>query len=623
LFFSPFAGSLADCRSKSAITCGIKVFELLIMGLAFYFFYQQNVYALLFVLFLMGLQSTIFSPAKYGILPEILSPEYLSKGNGYIQFWTFAAIICGTALSGVLLSFSENSYILPASMMLILAALGLGSSFFVTKTKPADPGGKIKLSPTSVICSLKEIKKFRNLFLTVLAISFFWAVSAMYQLNIVLYAKQLAQLDDLRTSLWLAALGVGIGAGSILAGVVSQGKVEMGLVPIGAAGLALCSLLLGFSHQSYYGSMLLLLGLGVTGGFFIVPLNAYLQQQSPAQKRGDYIAAANLVSFAGMLLFSFLLLLFVDVLNFSPAQVFFAIGILSVGVTVYICSVVPEFLLRCINWITMHSIYRMNVVGLSNIPKTGGALLVCNHVTFVDAPMLLAAVDRPIRFLMYKPIYEKKFVNPVAKAMKTIPIESGKNREDVIAALELAGQAIKEGELVGIFPEGGISRIARMLKFKKGLEKVMEGVDAPIVPVHLDQMWGSIFSRRGGKFFWKTPRYIPYPTTVSFGKPLPSSAKAYEVRRGVQELSAEAFKHRENAFQVLHRGFIKSAKRNPLRQCMADSLGTKISYFRTLTASLLFSRFFSKNLEDEKMIGIYLPPHSPRSLSQYRPVDSR
>ncbi len=608
ILFSPFAGALSDRYSKTSIIRSMKVMEVGVMLLATWCIASGHTYALLGVLFLTGLQSAIFSPAKYGILPELLSSEELSRGNGFIQFWTFLAIIGGTALGGFLTAGLDTSPYLPGIILVSISLCGLIASGFVGRVPAANPKGKLRYNPLDAIKTLREMKKDKGLFLSMLAISYFWAVGSLYQLNLALYAKQLGGWNDVETSMLMAALGLGIGLGSLVAGAVSEGKVELGLVPLGAFGLAVFGSTLAFTSSAYMLSIVLLVLLGLSAGFFIVPVNSYLQEHSPDERRGDYIAATNFASFSAMLFSSFLLLVLVDYLSFSPAHVFLAVGVTAILAAVYICTVLPEVLVRCINWVLVHTIYRVKVLGRAKVPAEGGALLVCNHVSYIDAPVLLASLERPVRFLMFRPIYEQKLVKPFARIMGAIPVESGSKRGDIENALAAASESIEKGELVCIFAEGGISRIGQLLQFKRGLERIMNKVDAPIVPVHLDRVWGSIFSFRGGKYIWKWPASIPYPLTVSFGDLLPSTSSSFEVRQAVQELSSEAFHCRDDAFKVLHAGFLATCKRNPFRRLVKDYGGKWVTAFGLLLRSIALARVFRAKFANEKIVGVWLPP---------------
>ncbi len=609
LLFSSYSGYLADRLAKSSIIRWVKVFEVCIVAIAAYLLDHRNLEGLIVILFFMGLHSAIFGPPKYGILPEILETKQLSKGNGYMQFWTFIAILLGTALGGFAMSAAKESMLIPSLAIVSVSIFGLLSAHFVTKTSPSTPHVTFELNPfREVFTSIRSMRQNRSLFLTLLALSFFWFIGAVFQLAIYLYAKEMLQVSELRTALLVTSLALGIGFGSILAGKVSEGKVEMGLVPLGAIGLSLMSIALGFSYVSYEISLCALFMLGLSGGFYVVPLSAFMQSESPLESRGRFLAANNFVSMSGVLAASFVLWLLNTVLKLNPAQCFVVLGLCTAGATVWIFRVLPEAFVRCVNWILMHTIYRVRVRGLQHLPATGGALLVCNHASFVDPSLILGACERPIRFLMFRPIYELPFVRWFAKTMKAIPVSPFDKADAIAQSLSIAKERIMSGDLVCIFAEGSITRTGNLLPFRRGFERIAEGLDAPIIPVHIDRVWGSIFSFKNNRFFWKLPKRLPYPVTLSIGAPMASSSKAHEVRLAVQSLASEAYRLRSKADEVLQRIFIAEARQHPFRPCIADSSGRRMNYGATLSASLLLSRRLQKRGGEQRMIGIMLPP---------------
>lgn len=548
VLLSPYAGVLSDKISKTSVIRSVKIFEIFVMSLGFYFLMWVHIPSLLIVLTLMGVHSAVFAPAKYGILPELLDDRDLSRGNGYLQMWTFVAIIFGTAFGGLLKAISFKTYLLPATVMLSIALIGAASSRFVPDTVPQEPNAKFKLNPlTQIFSDLRAIHQNRRLFLTMLAIAFFWFIGTLFQVNSLFYAKKLAALSDLQTGLMLTVFAFGLGAGSALAGKISAGKIEMGLVPLGGLGISIGSILLAFVPNSYPLMLLTLIVLGIGGGFFIVPLEAAFQKYSPADQRGRYLAASNVITSFGMLLGSGVFWLLTTPLNMDGGLVFVFLGSTTLLVSVYICRQLPEILVRCLNWIITHTIYKITVIGAENVPAKGGAMIVANHVSFVDPPLVQAAIERTVRFLTWRPIYESKLVNPVASIMKAIPVASEDTPEQKEESLRRAREFIQAGELVGNFAEGGISRTGELNPFRKGLEKIMEGINAPIIPAYLDEVWGSIFSYEGGKFFWKKPKRIPYPVTIIFGKPLPGNSTAEQVQAAVTALKTELDHARKTA----------------------------------------------------------------------------
>ncbi|HTQ97459.1 MAG TPA: AMP-binding protein, partial [Candidatus Acidoferrum sp.] len=354
--------------------------------------------------------------------------------------------------------------------------------------------------------------------------------------------------------------------------------------------------------------------LGFFGGFFIVPISALLQHRPEEQHRGGVLASANLLSFIGILAASVVYYLFKHFLHLGPAGIFLWASAGTLGALAYVLWLLPDSLIRLLLWIAAHTIYRLDLKGQEMIPARGGALLTPNHASWVDAVLLVAATDRPIRFLMFKGVYDHPLIKPFAKMLKIIPIASDQGPREMIHSLREASEALRNGEVVCIFPEGEITRIGQMLPFRRGFERIIKGIDVPIVPVNIDGIWGSIFSFSGGHFLWKWPRAIPYPVRITFGKPLPSTATAPEVRRAVQELSVDAFQRRRRYMKPLTRSFMQAARRNPRRFAMADGRTPKLSFGDSLVKTVFLARRLRPLWRDQKMVGILLPPSIPGAL---------
>src|SRR5271155_772585 len=357
--------------------------------------------------------------------------------------------------------------------------------------------------------------------------------------------------------------------------------------------------------------------LGFFGGFFAVPLGALIQHRPRPEQKGGVIAAANLFSFIGIFAASGAYYVFSTVLRQSPAGIFFDGAALTAVASAYAIYLLPDSMLRFVLWLATHIIYRIRVEGRENIPETGGALFVVNHISFVDALLLIASTDRPIRFIFYKGIYDLPYVKPFAKMIRAIPISSELRPRDMLKSLRDAADAIKGGEIVCIFAEGQITRIGQMLPFRRGMERIMKGVDAPIVPVNLDGVWGSIFSFERGRFVWKLPRSMPYPVTVSFGKPMPPTTTPFEVREAVQELQTEAYRHHKSRMRTLHRSFIRTAHHHPLRFAMASMQRPRMKWGSALLGSIFLARRLRPLWAGQEMVGILLPPSVPGALVNF------
>jgi acyl-[acyl-carrier-protein]-phospholipid O-acyltransferase/long-chain-fatty-acid--[acyl-carrier-protein] ligase len=609
LLFSTYAGYLADRFSKKYVIVATKVLELAIMALGFWALKDGGFALMLAVLFLMGLQSALFSPSKYGILPEILTEEKLSEGNGLIQLWTYAAIILGQAAGGYLVYVTQPDVYRATAVFIACSLLGLVSSFFVCPVPASGARRPFEWNIwKDVSRNLTLIKTNRAIYLSILGLLFFGFLGALFQLNILLYSRKIMQIDHLATSILLIILATGIGAGSILAGKFSDQKVELGLVPLGAIGLVVFSVKLGFVYHSYLSVAVTLLCLGLSSGFYMLPLNTLIQQESPKDRRGQFLAVNNFLSFSAILVGSLAIYVFRDIFHFNAAHIFVVTGIVTACGAVYICRLLPYALVRFVMWLLTHSLYRIRVVNKGNIPQQGGALLVSNHVSLVDALVILVSIQRPVRFMIGRAVYKTRIFNPLFRLAKGIPISSADGPKEQLKSLRMAREAIENGELVCIFAEGRLTRTGNILKFNKGLEHIMNGIDCMIVPVHLDRIWGSIFSFEGGRYYYKVPKILPYPLTVTFGEPLPAKTSAFEVRNRVRELGAEAFPYRMEERWTLSEAFWREARYHPDQFCMADSGGQVLSYGQALVAAVSLSDRLKSRLEGETHVGILIPP---------------
>lgn len=610
VLFSSFAGYLADRFNKKSVIVSVKILELLIMILGLFSILANNLIFMCIILFLMATQSALFSPSKYGILPEMIDKKELSKANGFLNMWSFVAIILGTAFGSQIIGlFKVEAY--KASYFLVgISILGIFASLFIKKQNVELNHEKLnKNSFAQMRKYFGLIKKDNALFLTLLAIGYFYFVSSVVQMNIILFSKNILNLTDGQTGFLIVFVALGIGLGSFLAGKFSDNKIEFGMVPFGSIGMSVFCLALASLHITFFKALIFIMFLGFFAGFYIVPLNAFFQSRPPQENRGKYLAVLNIFTAGSILLGSVFIWFFSVKYAFTPSQLFLILGILSIFATAHIFKTLPQSFLRFVNWLTTHSIYKVQIYGQDNIPREGGALLVCNHVSFADPSIIMASIERDVRFLMYRKIYNLKMLNPLARIMKAIPISLTDSPKEIIKTLNTARDAVLNGELVCIFAEGALTKTGNMISFNRGFEKIMKEVSAPIIPIYIDAIWGSIFSFENDKFFWKWPKKAPNPVTISFGKPLPSNSKTFQVRLAVQELSAECFKLRGRYQEKLHVAFVNEAKKRPLKMCMVDSTGMKLNYIQALAMSILLSKklFPNKNEKLNEMIGVMLP----------------
>jgi acyl-[acyl-carrier-protein]-phospholipid O-acyltransferase/long-chain-fatty-acid--[acyl-carrier-protein] ligase len=615
ILFSMTGGYLADRFSKRIVTIGTKWFEIGVMIFAIAGFAVHSMPMSLAALFLASTQGALFGPSKYGLLPEILPENKLSWGNGVIELGTFLAAIAGTVVAGQLPILFGDRQQYSGVFFLACSVVGLLTAFGISRVPAADPAKKFQANFLGDLWeNSARIKQDRTLWLAVLGNTYFFLLGALLQFDIVFYGHDVLHVPSSKGSLLQAAIAIGIGLGSLAAGYLSGGKIEYGLIPLGAAGITTFGFLLSAPGLSFTTVLVFLALLGFFGGFFIVPISALLQHRPEEQHRGGVLASANLLSFVGILAASFVYYLGKHYLHLGPAGIFFWASLGTLAALIYIIWLLPDSLLRLVLWIAAHTLYRLDLKGQEFIPARGGALLTPNHSSWVDAILLIAATDRPIRFLMFKGVYDHPVIKPFAKMLKIIPIASDQGPREMIHSLRAASEALREGELVCIFPEGEITRIGQMLPFRRGFERIIKGIDVPIIPVHIDGIWGSIFSFSGGHFLWKWPRTIPYPVRITFGKPLPPTATAPEVRQAVQELGVDAFQRRRRSMKPLTRSFIQSSRRHPRMFAMADGRTPKLSFGDSLIKTVFLARRLRPLWRDQKMVGILLPPSIPGAL---------
>jgi acyl-[acyl-carrier-protein]-phospholipid O-acyltransferase/long-chain-fatty-acid--[acyl-carrier-protein] ligase len=618
ILFSMAGGFLADRFSKRSVMLGVKVFELLIMSLVLAGLWTLNKNLLLASVFLMGTHSAFFGPSKYGSLPELLPEKKLSWGNGILELGTFMAIILGTVAAAILSQKLRGDQWISGLLLIALAMFGFITCLGITKVPAANPQKKFNPNfPVEVWRQLRAMRGDRPLWLAVIGNTYFNFLGALMLLNLFFYGTETLHVDETQIGLLNVALALGIGLGSVAAGYLSGGKIEYGLVPLGAFGLSLFSALLAWPDAGVGISYALLALLGFAGGFFIVPIAALLQHKPAHENKGQVQATANLLSFVGVFLASGAHWLLAQQFQLSPRHIFLIGGVLTFIGAIYVLFLLPDALLRFILWLVTRTFYRILVYGRDNIPAKGGALFVCNHVSWVDALLLIASTDRNVRFMMFKDIYEQKRFNWGARMLGVIPISSEQRPRELIKSLQTASDAIRNGEVVCIFAEGEITRIGQLLPFRHGFERIMKDLDAPIIPIALDGVLGSPSSFKHGKFVWLLPARIPHPVTVSFGTPLPANASAFTVRQAVQELSANAWSHRRKRMKTLPRLFVRTARRHSRRFAMADAQTANVTFGNALVRTIFLARRLRKIWAGQKMVGLLLPPSVPGALVNY------
>ncbi|HXQ64026.1 MAG TPA: MFS transporter [Steroidobacteraceae bacterium] len=521
VLFSGLGGQLADRFDKTVVMRTVKACEVLIMALAGFGFATHSLALLLAALFLMGAHSTFFAPAKYGLLPQVLVEDELVGGNALLEMGTFLAILLGTLLAGVLASYHDVPMLV--GVLLLIALLGLGVSTLIPRTAPLAPQLRIEANLLrSSLANMRAASVDRVVFLAILGISWFWFYGALVLAQLPLYAKLTLNGTETVVTLMLLGFSLGVGTGSLLCERLSGRRLEIGLVPFGSLGLTAFGVDLYFATPSApaaaplsWASFLALPAgwhvildltlIGVFGGLYIVPLYALMQRRTPRDVMARVVSANSIwnalfmVAAAG---FGALLLK----RGLSIPQLLLVAALLNFAVTAFIYVLVPEFLLRFLAWMVARVMYRLRISGLANVPAEGPALVVCNHVSFVDALVLSAAIHRPMRFVMDAAIFKIPLVNLVFRGMKAIPIAS--SSEDLAVREAAFAQIFAElaaGELVCVFPEGRLTADGTVGEFRPGMMRVMKERPVPVVPLAISGLWGSPFSRR----YHGLARYLP------------------------------------------------------------------------------------------------------------------
>ncbi|WP_426286342.1 MFS transporter [Luteibacter sp. E-22] len=557
--FSATAGQLAEKFEKTRIIRFVKLFEIAAMAIAAIGFFTHHVSLLLVVLFLMGVHSTVFGPIKYSILPQALERSELVGGNALVETGTQLAMLTGMILGNSLMLIAGYGTLAASLTTIAIACAGYVVSRSIPIAPATAPDLRFNWNPFSETWRvLKITHEDRAVFNAVLGISWFWFFGTVMIAQLPNYTRHTLGGDGSVNTLVLTLFSLGTGIGSLLCEKLSAKRVEIGLVPMGAFGLTVFAVDLFFARPlvapgaglgwlAFAGTpgawrvMLDLTMIGAFAGFYVVPLFAFVQSRAPRERLSRIIAGNNIVN-ALLICVASGFGIGLTAWGLDVPTIFLITGIVNVAVAVYIFTLVPEFMMRFITWVLVRTLYRVHVDGLKHVPDEGAALVVCNHVSFMDPLILMANVRRPMRFVMYYKIYNLPILRFVFRTAKAIPI-AGRNEDPALMerAFELVDEALANGEVVCIFPEGGITRDGTIQNFRPGVDRILARRPVPVVPLALRGMWGSIFSRRDSALRRaRLPRRFWSRIELVGGTPLPASdANAAVLEARVTELRGD------------------------------------------------------------------------------------
>lgn len=624
VLLSPAVGWLVDRYSKRDVLLYSQWLQLGVMLLLLAGLSVHSLVTAVFAFFLLGLQCSIFAPAKQGIIKEIVGTQKLSTAVGWIEATAINSILMGSLAGGVFFDLCFNrldvmrpwnpnnpwdAAIWTVSLLSVLASLGIWLCSRIERTPSHTDHPFRKELLWEHFVQLREVWHDRPVRLCILGSSYFYALAGGLFLTLLEVASDLSNNGPgtaTRTAVFMALLGVGTMVGHFLVSRLTLHHIELGLIPIGSAGMivsltGLC--VISAQSQLFF---LPLFALGLSGALFVVPLSAHLQDVVVPEKRGRTMTANNLVTNLTGILTVSLYYVLSALLKLGAADQFLAYAVPTALLSLYVILLLPENLLRFTIGILARMIYRVHGHELEKLPEKGGVLLVPNHISYVDAIVLQLACPRPIRFLVDETIYQTRILNWGMRLLRTIPISPKRAR----SAIDLAAAALKEGEVVCIFPEGALTRTSALHRINKGYELIARKSGVPVQPVWLENLWGSVFSYWGGKYFWKMPRALPYHVWVYFGTPIPAEdAKIDRVRRELYDLGQRAFSARPELESHVGYEVIKGLRHKFFRPVVIDAFhnGRTLTGGKLLSVGIVMADWVRQNIPD-KRVGIILPP---------------
>jgi acyl-[acyl-carrier-protein]-phospholipid O-acyltransferase/long-chain-fatty-acid--[acyl-carrier-protein] ligase len=611
LLFVPIAGSFADHYSKRWIIVTLKGAEVGVMSFGVYGLASGNSAFLYVTMVLMSTQSAFFGPCKYGIIPELVGSQRLSRANGMIQMFTYLAILTGTIAAPSLSEIFGDFYWKAGLICIVVAGAGFVFSLGIGPSpshlrRPINLNGFVNLLRTR-----KVIQRDGFLALAVLATSFFTLIGAYMQINLFEYGPEHLGLTSEQSARLFLITAVGIGIGSVMAGWLSGRVIEFGIVPIGTALMWICLVVIGtVPAGSLLAVRICMFLIGIGAGFYVVPLESFIQYRSPGDKVGSVKAASSFLSWIGVLIATGLMHLFATVMNLTAQTGFLLISFLLLGLSVFSFWVLPDFFVKFVVMYLVRGWYRLRVYGIENLPTDRPALLVCNHVSLIDAILVVSSQQRRIRTLMSRNVYDRAnwFIRKTVDLAGVILIQDTDGPKKLVASLKKAREALDEGFLVCIFAEGGLTLSGMMRPFKPGFERIIKGSEHPIIPVYIGGAWGSSTSWKKGMPRVNLFKDLRHRVSVHFGKAIPSTSTVAQVQRAVRETGAESFELMKADRLSLGESFVRIARDRWDQTALIDEEGRPRTYGQLLSMAYDLRHDLLRYLpESEQRVGVILP----------------
>jgi 1-acyl-sn-glycerol-3-phosphate acyltransferase len=546
IFLSPLAGYLSQVHAKSKILRIAKFAEIPIMLIATVGFVNNSITLVMISMLLMGVQSALYSPAKYGLIKDLSKEDNISKKLGTMEMLSFVAVLSGSLIAGIVADLSQFQLGIIGLLLTLVSFTGWLSSKKIDMEHVLN-----ELTPKKVLNpitfakrSYKTAKAFKGVNASIIGLSVFWFIGSLLQMNLLIHCPDTLGLSNSQTGFVTAFVAVGIGVGCWVSGLITKNRLEMGLTFFAGIGLTISTLILSIEGLSTAAFIITLMVAAFFGGLFKIPLNAWIQQRTDSKELGNILAYSNMIVFLFILLSAIAFAVFQ--INFSSYTIFMFTGIVSCIATIVTLIKMPVAVLRFFMWIAAKAIYKININEQHHIPVKSGGIIVSNHVSLLDALLLVAVAPRNMRFIMHEKVYNAPFLGLFFKRLNMIPVGSNKSKQSLIDFTNICKQQVESGHVVCIFPEGQLSRTGQLLPFKKGIEHLAKQIDAPIIPLHIDNLVGTPLSYKTGTnakygFNRKT---IKKTVTITVGEPITQHISAYKLRQTVKDLEVINFKKR-------------------------------------------------------------------------------